>query len=325
VTLFRHPLYMMVEIPSSVILLPDFAEYFEGFSIGSNDRTQLTLGVDRDSEIVAHVFDERDEAVRRLIAQAIQTARSLGRKIGLCGQAPSDYPEFARFLVECGIDSMSLNPDAVLRTTRQVLDLEAARAGGRLDATASAGIEVASTSWWNVCTRPPRPSLMVISRNATHGELTVEGILEEVTMANIGLWLPLACTLSVTTITGLASERAVADGNVLTTVRIPTAVLANGAPLPAGTYDIRLTQDQPVPHAGQSRDAQRWVEFVADGKVIAREVAEVLQDHYLPAIGASSLPVRSGTRVDILKGGEFLRISVKRDRERFLIYMPVMP
>ena len=130
-------LYMMVEIPSNVILLPDFAEYFDGFSIGSNDLTQLTLGVDRDSEIVAHVFDERDEAVRRLIAQAIQTARSLGRKIGLCGQAPSDYPEFARFLVECGIDSMSLNPDAVLRATRQVLDLEATRARGRLDATAS--------------------------------------------------------------------------------------------------------------------------------------------------------------------------------------------
>jgi pyruvate,water dikinase len=117
-------LYMMVEIPSNVILLPEFAEYFDGFSIGSNDLTQLTLGVDRDSEIVAHVFDERNKAVRTLVAQAIQHARRLGRKIGLCGQAPSDYPEFAKFLVECGIDSMSLNPDAVLRTTRQVLELE---------------------------------------------------------------------------------------------------------------------------------------------------------------------------------------------------------
>ena len=121
-------LYMMVEVPSNVILLPDFAAYFDGFSIGSNDLTQLTLGVDRDSAIVAHVFDERDKAVRTTIAQAIQQARALGRKIGLCGQAPSDYPEFARFLVACGIDSMSLNPDAVLRTTRLVIEAEAARA-----------------------------------------------------------------------------------------------------------------------------------------------------------------------------------------------------
>jgi pyruvate,water dikinase len=119
-------LYMMVEIPSNVILLAEFAEYFDGFSIGSNDLTQLTLGVDRGSEIVAHVFDERDPAVERLIAQAIREARRLGRKIGLCGQAPSDYPEFARFLVECGIDSMSLNPDAVVPVTRLVVEVEAA-------------------------------------------------------------------------------------------------------------------------------------------------------------------------------------------------------
>ena len=120
-------LYMMVEIPSNVIMLPEFAEHFDGFSIGSNDLTQLTLGVDRDSEILAHVFDERDEAVRRLIAQAVAGARRLGKKIGLCGQAPSDYPEYAEFLVECGIDSMSLNPDAVLATTRLVLGVEAKR------------------------------------------------------------------------------------------------------------------------------------------------------------------------------------------------------
>ena len=119
-------LYMMVEIPGNVILLPEFAQYFDGFSIGSNDLTQLTLGVDRDSEIVAHVFDERDRAVQTLVAQAIHHARRLGRKIGLCGQAPSDYPDFARFLVACGIDSMSLNPDAVLPTTRVVADAEAA-------------------------------------------------------------------------------------------------------------------------------------------------------------------------------------------------------
>jgi pyruvate,water dikinase len=117
--------YMMVEVPSNVVLLADFAEHFDGFSIGSNDLTQLTLGVDRDSEIVAHVFDERDKAVRTLIAQAIHEARRMRRKIGLCGQAPSDYPEFALFLVECGIDSMSLNPDSVLRTTRLVLEAEA--------------------------------------------------------------------------------------------------------------------------------------------------------------------------------------------------------
>lgn len=120
-------LYMMVEIPSNVILLPEFSEYFDGFSIGSNDLTQLTLGVDRDSAIVAHVFDERNAAVQKLIAQAIKHARRLGRKIGLCGQAPSDYPEFATFLVECGIHSMSLNPDAVLRTTRLVVEAEHAR------------------------------------------------------------------------------------------------------------------------------------------------------------------------------------------------------
>jgi pyruvate,water dikinase len=128
--LHRHDngleLYMMVEIPSNVILLSEFAEYFDGFSIGSNDLTQLTLGVDRDSEIVARVFDERDKAVRTLIGQAIREARVKGRKIGLCGQAPSDYPEFATFLVACGIDSMSLNPDAVLRTTRLVRDAEIA-------------------------------------------------------------------------------------------------------------------------------------------------------------------------------------------------------
>jgi pyruvate,water dikinase len=118
-------LYMMVEIPSNVILLPEFSEYFDGFSIGSNDLTQLTLGVDRDSALVAHVFDERNQAVQALVAQAIQHARRLGRKIGLCGQAPSDYPEFARFLVECGIDSISLNPDAVLSTTRLVIEAEA--------------------------------------------------------------------------------------------------------------------------------------------------------------------------------------------------------
>ncbi len=105
-------------------LADQFSEIFDGFSIGSNDLTQLILGVDRDSEIVAHVFDERNLAVKRMITSVIQIAHEKGRKIGICGQAPSDYPEFAEFLVRQGIDSMSLTADSVLRTTLQVLELE---------------------------------------------------------------------------------------------------------------------------------------------------------------------------------------------------------
>ena len=116
--------YVMCELPSNVLLATEFAEVFDGFSIGSNDLTQLTLGVDRDSEIVAHIFDERNPAVMRSIASVIRDAKAAGRKIGICGQAPSDYPEFAEFLVRCGIDSISLNPDAVLRTTLAVLEME---------------------------------------------------------------------------------------------------------------------------------------------------------------------------------------------------------
>jgi pyruvate,water dikinase len=116
--------YVMCEIPSNVILAERFAELFDGFSIGSNDLTQLVLGVDRDSEIVAHVFDERNDAVKTLIAEVIRKAHRAGRKIGICGQAPSDYPEFAQFLVEHGIDSVSLNPDSVLRTIPKILEAE---------------------------------------------------------------------------------------------------------------------------------------------------------------------------------------------------------
>jgi pyruvate,water dikinase len=119
--------YVMCEIPANVILADEFAEIFDGFSIGSNDLTQLVLGVDRDSEIVAHVFDERNAAVKKMIASVIQTAKSTGTKIGICGQAPSDYPDFAQFLVEQGIDSISLTPDAVIRTTLAVLELERKR------------------------------------------------------------------------------------------------------------------------------------------------------------------------------------------------------
>jgi pyruvate,water dikinase len=122
-------IYVMCEIPSNVILAEDFADIFDGFSIGSNDLTQLILGVDRDSEIVAPVFDERNPAVTRMIAQVIATCRARGRKIGICGQAPSDYPEFAQFLVEQGIDSISLNPDTILRTTQAILATEASTRG----------------------------------------------------------------------------------------------------------------------------------------------------------------------------------------------------
>ena len=117
-------IYVMCEIPSNVILAEEFAEIFDGFSIGSNDLTQLILGVDRDSEIVAPIFDERNAAVKKMIAQVIHTCRAKGRKIGICGQAPSDYPEFAQFLVEQGIDSISLTPDTVMKTTLAILEQE---------------------------------------------------------------------------------------------------------------------------------------------------------------------------------------------------------
>ena len=108
--------YVMCEIPSNVILADEFAQVFDGFSICSNDLTQLTLGLDSDSSLVAHIFDERNEAVKSMVRTVIQRAKANHRKIGICGQAPSDYPEFARFLVEQGIDSISLNPDSVLKT-----------------------------------------------------------------------------------------------------------------------------------------------------------------------------------------------------------------
>jgi len=117
-------IYVMCEIPSNVVLADEFAEIFDGFSIGSNDLTQLILGVDRDSEIVAPIFDERNPAVKAMIAQVIDACRAKGRKIGICGQAPSDYPDFAQFLVKQGIDSISLTPDTVLKTTLAILETE---------------------------------------------------------------------------------------------------------------------------------------------------------------------------------------------------------
>lgn len=114
----------MCEIPSNVILAEEFLEVFDGFSIGSNDLTQLLLGVDRDSELVAHVYDERNPAVKRMVRHVIEVCNAKGKYVGICGQAPSDYPEFAEFLVECGIQSMSLNPDTVIKTTLAVAAAE---------------------------------------------------------------------------------------------------------------------------------------------------------------------------------------------------------
>jgi pyruvate,water dikinase len=116
--------YVMCEIPSNVILADEFSQIFDGFSIGSNDLTQLTLGLDRDSALVTHIFDERNEAVKQMVRMMIEKAKKNKRKIGICGQAPSDYPEFARFLVESGIDSMSLNPDSVLKTLLDIASVE---------------------------------------------------------------------------------------------------------------------------------------------------------------------------------------------------------
>lgn len=117
--------YVMCEVPSNVILADEFARKFDGFSIGSNDLTQLVLGVDRDSEELSDLFDERNEAVKRFVASLIDKARNVGVKVGICGQAPSDYPEFASFLVEKGIDSISLNPDSVIDVIKRVAETEA--------------------------------------------------------------------------------------------------------------------------------------------------------------------------------------------------------
>jgi pyruvate,water dikinase len=118
-------IYMMCEVPSNIFLAEEFARKFDGFSIGSNDLTQLVLGIDRDSDILADQFDERDEAVKRAVKQAIAKAHDAGIKIGICGQAPSDHPEFAAFLVEQGIDSISLNPDSFVSTVNVVAEAEA--------------------------------------------------------------------------------------------------------------------------------------------------------------------------------------------------------
>jgi pyruvate, water dikinase len=123
--------YVMCEIPSNVILAEQFARRFDGFSIGSNDLTQLVLGVDRDSAELKSLFDARNEAVKRMISQVIQTAHEHDCKVGICGQAPSDHPEFAEFLVNAGIDSISLNPDSVPAASLHIAAAEAAMNTGR--------------------------------------------------------------------------------------------------------------------------------------------------------------------------------------------------
>ena len=123
--------YVMCEIPSNVILAKDFAQRFDGFSIGSNDLTQLTLGVDRDSAELAELFDEQDAAVKWMISSVITEAHKAGAKVGLCGQAPSDHPEFAEFLVECGIDSISVSPDSFIAVKQRVAESEASAGANR--------------------------------------------------------------------------------------------------------------------------------------------------------------------------------------------------
>lgn len=112
--------FLMAEVPSNIILAEEFAEHIDGFSIGSNDLTQLTLGLDRDSSLVAHLYDERNLAVKRMISELIRKAKSKGVKVGICGQGPSDFPDFAEFLVEQGIDSISVTPDSIVKTIERI-------------------------------------------------------------------------------------------------------------------------------------------------------------------------------------------------------------
>ena len=117
-------LFLMAEIPSNIIMAEEFAKHIDGFSIGSNDLTQLTLGLDRDSSLVAHLYDERNPAVKELLRMLIQTAKKMKVKVGICGQGPSDFPDFAQFLVELGIDSISVTPDSVVKTVKAIAAVE---------------------------------------------------------------------------------------------------------------------------------------------------------------------------------------------------------
>jgi pyruvate,water dikinase len=117
-------IYVMAELPSNIWLAEDFAELIDGFSIGSNDLTQLTLGLDRDSGLVAHLYDERNQAVKASIRYLINIAKAKGIKVGICGQGPSDFPDFSAFLVDLGIDSISVTPDALFNTMKTVREIE---------------------------------------------------------------------------------------------------------------------------------------------------------------------------------------------------------
>jgi pyruvate,water dikinase len=123
-------IYLMAELPSNIMMAEEFAPLIDGFSIGSNDLTQLTLGLDRDSSLVAHIYDERNPAVKRLISMLIDTAKKHKVKVGICGQGPSDFPDFAQFLVEKGIDSISVTPDSVIKTIRAIAEVEKKIANG---------------------------------------------------------------------------------------------------------------------------------------------------------------------------------------------------
>ena len=114
----------MAEVPSNILMADEFCKHIDGFSIGSNDLTQLTLGLDRDSALVAHLYDERNPAVKRMLKMLIDTAKKNNVKVGICGQGPSDYPDFAQFLVEEGIDSISVTPDSVIKTYKAIHDVE---------------------------------------------------------------------------------------------------------------------------------------------------------------------------------------------------------
>jgi pyruvate,water dikinase len=118
-------LYLMAELPSNIMMAKEFAAHITGFSIGSNDLTQLTLGLDRDSALVAHLYDERNEAVKRMLKYLILQAKKAGVKVGICGQGPSDHSDFAQFLVEEGIDSISVTPDSVIKTIKAIHAIEA--------------------------------------------------------------------------------------------------------------------------------------------------------------------------------------------------------
>ncbi|MBK9627176.1 MAG: phosphoenolpyruvate synthase [Flavobacteriales bacterium] len=129
-------LYLMAELPSNIIMAEEFSKYIDGFSIGSNDLTQLTLGLDRDSALVSHLYDERDPAVKGMLKMLIETAKRTGTKVGICGQGPSDFPDFAQFLVQLGIDSISVTPDSLLKTKRAIAEVEKTLAGKKESATA---------------------------------------------------------------------------------------------------------------------------------------------------------------------------------------------